>query len=125
MDKYGRKSGVFYCIFFSLLGGALQSGADGFAMFLVGRFFAGIGAWSFFTIIPVYATEMAPPGHRRFFVGLEAFMLTLGYAVATYMGLAFYSTTSASPQWRGPLGLALICPALMLLIVLIMPESPR
>ena len=39
MDRYGRKAGMVYCAFFSLLGGALLTGANGAAMFITARFF--------------------------------------------------------------------------------------
>ena len=49
----------------------------------------------------------------------------MGYSLASYMGLAFYFADSPAAQWRGPLGLALIFPVLMLGVILIVPESPR
>ena len=94
-------------------------------MFLVGRFIAGMGSWGFFVAIPVYATELAPAGLRGFFVGLDGFMVGVGYSIASYMGLAFYSVSNPSTQWRGPLGIALIWPAMMIIIMVIVPESPR
>jgi MFS family permease len=51
--------------------------------------------------------------------------ITFGYAMASYMGLAFYYAKEPAAQWRGPLGLALIFPALMLIVLLFVPESPR
>lgn len=41
------------------------------------------------------------------------------------MGLAFYSSTNPSAQWRGPLGLGLLFPAVCLLALPFLPESPR
>lgn len=49
----------------------------------------------------------------------------LGNALASYMGLAFYHIDNPVTQWRGPLGLALIFPAFMLLLMPFVPESPR
>jgi predicted MFS family arabinose efflux permease len=40
--KYGRKAGMMYCAFFSLLGGALLCGANGVAMFITARFFVSL-----------------------------------------------------------------------------------
>ena len=39
MDRYGRKAGMIYCAFWSLLGGALLCGSNGVAMFITARFF--------------------------------------------------------------------------------------
>jgi hypothetical protein len=51
--------------------------------------------------------------------------ITFGYAMASYMGLAFYYAKVPAAQWRGPLGLALIFPVAMVFMLLIVPESPR
>jgi MFS family permease len=41
------------------------------------------------------------------------------------MGLAFFYSTNISAQWRGPLGLALVWPILLLIVICFVPESPR
>jgi MFS family permease len=74
---------------------------------------------------PVYTAELAPAELRGFFVGMNGVMIAIGYSLASYMGLAFFYSTNVSAQWRGPLGLALIWPILMLAIICFVPESPR
>lgn len=51
--------------------------------------------------------------------------IALGYAIASYMGMAFYFASSDAAKWRGPLGIALLWPAMMIAITFIVPESPR
>lgn len=58
-------------------------------------------------------------------VGLNGINIALGYALAAYMGLAFYYSNDPQTQWRAPLGIALIFPFLMLLVCWLAPESPR
>lgn len=58
-------------------------------------------------------------------VGLNGINIAMGYALASYMGLAFYHVKVPAAQWRGPLGLALIWPLLMIIICFFVPESPR
>ena len=75
---------------------------------------------------PVYCAELAPPKLRGFFVGMNGMGITLGYSLASYMGLAFYyDSKNPNAQWRGPLGLALIFPVFQLLVIIWAPESPR
>ena len=74
---------------------------------------------------PVYSAELAPPKLRGFFVGMNGMGITFGYAMASYMGLAFYYAQAPAAQWRGPLGLALVFPVAMLFTLLLVPESPR
>lgn len=62
---------------------------------------------------------------RGFFVGMNGVMIATGYSLASYVGLAFFYSTDGAIQWRGPLGLALIWPALMLVVIHFVPESPR
>ena len=58
-------------------------------------------------------------------VGMNGVNIALGYAIASYMGLAFFYSNNPETQWRAPLGIALIWPVLMLLVCVIAPESPR
>ena len=74
---------------------------------------------------PIYSSELAPPDLRGFMVGLNGINIALGYALASYMGLAFYYSNDPTTQWRGPLGVALIWHFLMFLVCWIVPESPR
>ncbi|KAH4007443.1 hypothetical protein HBI24_065950 [Parastagonospora nodorum] len=125
MDRWGRKAGILYCALFSLVGGALLCGAQNVAMFIAARFIAGWGSWGFLAVTPTYSAELAPPGLRGFFVGMNGVNIALGYAIASYMGMAFYFAESHDAKWRGPLGIALIWPAMMIAITFVVPESPR
>lgn len=50
MDRWGRKAGVLYCSFFSLLGGSMLCGARNIGMFIAARFIAGWGSWGFLAV---------------------------------------------------------------------------
>lgn len=58
-------------------------------------------------------------------VGMNGVNIALGYGLASYMGLAFYYVDNPAAQWRAPLGIALLWPLMMMLVCLIIPESPR
>jgi MFS family permease len=58
-------------------------------------------------------------------VGMNGLNIAIGYALAAYMGLAFYYVHDQATQWRGPLGIALIWPLVMIAICIVIPESPR
>jgi sugar porter (SP) family MFS transporter len=125
MDRYGRKMGTVFCATMSIIGGVGLVAAQNATMFIVFRLIAGAGSWGFLALTPVYCAELAPPKLRGFFVGMNGMGITLGYSLASYMGLAFYYDNNPSAQWRGPLGLALIFPAIQLIVVYFAPESPR
>jgi hypothetical protein len=48
----------------------------------------------------------------------------VGYTIACYVGLGFYFVTGEN-QWRGPIGLQMALPAIILCGLSWMPESPR
>ena len=50
MGKFGRKPAVIYAAVVCIFGGTLSAASQNVAMFIVSRFFAGAGAWSFLTI---------------------------------------------------------------------------
>ena len=125
MDRWGRKAGMYYAAALSFIGGAPLTGSVNPAMFIVFRFFAGAGSYSFDAVTPVYAAELAPPGLRGFFVGVTGLFIGVGYSLASWTGLGFYFLQGTDSQWRGPLGLALVWPALCTIGLPWMPESPR
>ncbi|KAJ4988572.1 hypothetical protein SVAN01_05863 [Stagonosporopsis vannaccii] len=94
-------------------------------MFLAGRFFAGWSSFSFLVLTPVYTTELSPPKYRGFFVGLNAVFIGTGYSLAAWIGVGFSFNSNPVTQWRGPLGLYLIWPTLLIVIAFLSPESPR
>ena len=143
MEKWGRKSAVYFCSIIGLLGGALvvaaQNVCDVHRLQIRGRHeLLGLRGRQYVdtlsslllssltsATVPVFVTELAPPALRGLFVGMGGFALATGYALATYMGLAFYYSTNPSTQWRGPYGISLIITAYPLLVMLWTPESPR
>ncbi|KAH7124478.1 general substrate transporter [Dactylonectria macrodidyma] len=126
MDKFGRKACFVYAAILGVIGAVGDCAAQNMAMFIVFRFFAGAGAWSSLCISPVYISELAPPKLRGLFVGLTGVILMLGQAIASYMGLAFFSIQNGSSiQWRGPLGIQAIFPLISLVVAKWLPESPR
>ena len=60
-------------------------------------------------------------------MGLNGVNIALGYGLASYMGMAFFYAPYGQAQWRGPLGIALLFPVMMIIVVFlpIVPESPR
>ncbi|KAJ7778878.1 hypothetical protein B0H14DRAFT_2631395 [Mycena olivaceomarginata] len=79
MEKWGRRASLVYCSVLGLFGGALICGARNIAMELelLGRH-------------SIYTSEMSPPALRGLFSGMNGIHIALGYALASYMGLAFY-----------------------------------
>lgn len=61
-DRYGRKRTMQIGCAILILGGGLCAGAYDMAMFLVGRFVAGLGAGILACVVPIYQAEVSTPG---------------------------------------------------------------
>jgi MFS family permease len=125
IDKWGRRAGILFCSTFSIIGSVMCCAAQNPGMFIAFRFVQGFGANAFVPVAGVYSSELAPPALRGFFGGLNGVMIVVGYSLAAYMGLAFFHASDPTVQWRTPLGLAIIPPTITLLLLPILPESPR
>lgn len=125
LEKIGRKNTVYYNAVVGLLGGALLAGSRNIGMFLAGRWFTGMSAWGFLILTPVYTAELSPPDLRGFYTGLNGVHIGLGYFLAAAMGRAWLEASEPQAIWRGPLGIYLFFPLLMIVIMLFSPESPR
>ena len=77
-------------------------------------------------IVPLYQAELAHPSIRGRVTALQQFMLGVGALVASWVAFGAWSfPASSSKQWRLPLGIQIIPAAILALLILLFPESPR
>lgn len=105
-------------------GSALGAGSLNLAMFLVARFFAGVGASISLTITPLFISELAPAHSRGFMVGIHAAAISIGYLVSALFSLGFSYMTS-DIQWRLNFIINAVLAIVMLVTIFFLPESPR
>lgn len=123
-DVIGRKWSLISCAILAIISQAILAGSVNITMFLTIRFFAGMAGYGFMPILAPYIAELAPAAMRGVYVGLCGMTCALGFALSSYMGVAFYST-AAEIQWRVPLGLGAAIPLILVVIYFFLPESPR
>lgn len=106
-----------------ILGGALQTGANGREMMMAGRFFAGLGVGQLSLLAPLYQSEIAHPSIRGRLTTLQQFCLGIGALVASIIAYELEKNHKGSVfQWRFPLGFQ-IAPAIPLaLLIPLFPE---
>lgn len=75
--------------------------------------------------IPVWQSEMAPPKIRGFLVLFEGALITGGIMVSYWINYGFWFVDSSSFQWRFPIAFQAVFGLLLILGVLLYPESPR
>ena len=123
-DVLGRRRTILYgaCVF--VLGGALQTFANGMPMMLLGRIIAGLGVGALSTIVPVYQSEISPPHNRGRLACIEFTGNITGYAASVWVDYAC-SYIQNDWAWRVPLGMQIVMGSLLAAGSLVICESPR
>ena len=129
-DSLGRRPCAAIASFVTLLGALLMAMAQSFAVLLTGRVITGLGVGCCFHVAPLYLTEIAPKHVRGKLVSMFDLFINVGILVGFVMGWVLSPKKSApaagaSLAWRWMLGIGVIPPALNLLGLAWLPESPR
>ncbi|XP_031225334.1 solute carrier family 2, facilitated glucose transporter member 6 isoform X2 [Mastomys coucha] len=116
-DLLGRKLSIMFSAVPSAVGYALMAGAHGLWMLLLGRMLTGFAGGLTAACIPVYVSEIAPPGVRGALGATPQLMAVFG-------SLSLYALGLLLP-WRW-LAVAGEGPVLIMILLLsFMPNSPR
>ncbi len=125
-DLLGRKralviTGVLFAL--AALGTAF---AHHIAVFIAAKIIAGIGVGIAILIAPVYIAEIAPAAQRGKLVSINQLNIVLGI-FAAYFSNYFILQWVQSPElnWRWMLGIGFFPAALYLILLVLIPESPR
>lgn len=123
-DVLGRRRTILYGSIIFVIGGALQTFANGMPMMMLGRIIAGLGVGTLSTIVPVYQSEISPP-HNRGKMGCIEFTGNItGYAASVWVDY-FCSYIKNDWAWRIPLALQIFMGGLLAGGSLLICESPR
>lgn len=92
---------------------------------IIGRSVVGlaVGAGSF--VAPLYIAELAPSPFRGRLVVLNVLFITLGQVVAYIVGWAFVQWGREETAWRWMVGLGAVPAVLQMVVMVVMPETPR
>lgn len=125
-DLLGRKralviTGVLFAA--AALGTAF---AHHIAVFIAAKIIAGIGVGIAILIAPVYIAEIAPAAQRGKLVSINQLNIVLGI-FAAYFSNYFILQWIQNPElnWRWMLGIGFFPAAIYLLLLVLIPESPR
>lgn len=123
-DAIGRKKTILYGALVFVLGGALQTFANGMAMMLLGRIVAGFGVGALSTIVPVYQSEISPPHNRGKLACIEFSGNIFGYMCSVWVDY-FCSFIENDWAWRVPLLMQVVMGGLLAVGSFLIVESPR
>jgi len=123
-DVLGRRKTIFYGAAIFVVGGALQTFANGMAMMLLGRIVAGLGVGALSTIVPVYQSEISPPHNRGKLACIEFSGNIFGYMCSVWVDY-FCSFIDNDWSWRLPLAMQVFMGGLLAVGSFLIVESPR
>lgn len=116
-DLLGRKLSIMFSAVPSVAGYALMAGARGLWMLLLGRTLTGFAGGLTAACIPVYVSEIAPPGVRGALGATPQLMAVFG-------SLSLYALGLLLPwRWLAVAGEGPV--VAMILLLTFMPNSPR
>jgi len=128
-DRFGRRRVLFFCAMFFAASAVLSAVPRTFTEFLAARFLGGLGIGATSMVCPVYIAELAPADRRGRLGSLFQLGIVLGIFITLFinaiiqgLGDTAWNTTSG---WRWMLGAEVVPAAALLLIVYLVPESPR
>eukprot|EP00638_Chattonella_subsalsa_P006603 CAMPEP_0117754464 /NCGR_PEP_ID=MMETSP0947-20121206/12847_1 /TAXON_ID=44440 /ORGANISM="Chattonella subsalsa, Strain CCMP2191" /LENGTH=387 /DNA_ID=CAMNT_0005573563 /DNA_START=102 /DNA_END=1262 /DNA_ORIENTATION=+ len=124
-DMIGRKSAIgMACIIF-IIGATIMTASTDFWILLIGRIITGLGVGCGFVISPVYISEITPPDMRGMLVSLTDISINFGIVLGYTSSYVITVAISDNWKWRLMLGIGIIPPILILLGLMVLPESPR
>lgn len=124
-DRLGRKRVVLLADLAFVVGAVVQAISSSVPLMIAGRSVVGlaVGAGSF--AAPLYISELSPAPFRGRLMTLNVLFICLGQVVAYVVGWAFVQWGNESTAWRWIVGLGAVPAAMQMLIMVIMPETPR
>ncbi|MFP5041446.1 sugar porter family MFS transporter [Parasediminibacterium sp. JCM 36343] len=122
-EKFGRKRGLLVAASIFGLSSLAMAFAANTQLFIVARFFAGVGVGMASMLSPMYIAEIAPAPVRGRMVAINQLTIVLGILITNLVNYSLRN--SGVNAWRWMFGLGAIPSTLFFLGVLWIPESPR
>lgn len=123
-EQLGRKKSIMIGVVIMMLGAILQATAFSRAHLIAARVVAGIGLGINNSTVPVMQAEYSPKANRGLFVCMQLSVLNFGIFLVYWIDYGF-GTGESSVAWRVPCALQLVILLPMLVLSLVVDESPR
>jgi len=140
-DRFGRKPVLLVGAIFFFISALYSAIPRTFAILMWARMIGGVGVGIASVLAPMYISEFSPPKIRGRMVALYQLSIVIGILLAYYSNsvlLRFSETqaqafggsgvlhwTMVEQVWRGMFGAEMIPNVLFILLMLVVPESPR
>jgi len=123
-DRLGRRISLIIAVAIFSFGVLLQTCAMQIPLLLAGRFFAGLGVGVISVLVPLYQSEMAPKWIRGTLVCAYQLAITTGLLLAAAVNI-LTERLDHTNAFRIPLSLQFLWAAVLLLGLVLLPETPR
>ncbi|KAH8685384.1 sugar transporter-like protein, partial [Tricladium varicosporioides] len=124
-ERLGRRKTIFVGVVVMTIGAVLQASSYERVQLIIGRIVSGLGMGAINSTVPVLQAEFSEKGSRGLFVCMLLTTLNLGIFLAYWIDYAFTQTYTTTIAWRIPITLQCIFLVPMLILLLVVPESPR
>jgi major inositol transporter-like SP family MFS transporter len=124
-DALGRKRSLLVCAAIFLVGAVACALAPNVALMVVARILLGFGVGAAAVSTPLYLAEMAPAEKRGRMVTINELMIVTGQMLAFMINALLAVLISDDHVWRIMLAVASVPAIILLLGMLLLPESPR
>ena len=123
-DRIGRKKSIFIGVIIMILGALLQATSYSRGQMMFARVVSGVGMGFVNSTVPVYQAEFSPKATRGLFVCMQLSTLNFGTFLVYWVDYGF-SSTGSSYAWRVPCILQCVFLFPMMLLLAVLPETPR
>ncbi|MDB5131696.1 MAG: transporter [Mucilaginibacter sp.] len=122
-DRFGRKNTLYFVAIAYLLSSLGTALSDNWYLFLVFRFLGGLGVGTSSVTAPIYISEVSPADRRGRLVGLFQFNVVLGILISYLSN--YLIGQGGETSWRWMLGVQAFPSLIFILLITLIPESPR
>ena len=122
-DRLGRRKVLLCAAVLFVMSALLASLATTFATFVAARIVGGLAVGAAILIAPVYIAEIAPARRRGGLVSLNQLMIVIGISASFFSN--YFLLDVGENNWRWMLGVQIFPALLYLLLLSLIPESPR
>ena len=124
-DAIGRQRSILTGAALFIVGGALQASAQSLEELYAYRFVSGIGIGVLSEVAPLYLSECAEAATRGRYVAVQQLLIVCGLLSASCVNALLYTLGAGDAQWRSALAIQCAPGALLIVLALRLPESPR
>ncbi|KAK3320320.1 MFS transporter [Cercophora scortea] len=121
---FGRRPAIWLASCIAFVGIGIQIGATSISVLCVGRVLVGMSNAFFFTFTNIYCVEATPAHLRAVISSLFAVWVGIGAIVGTTLD-NYAATWPGKQSYQTPLAALYAIPAVVSVLVVFIPESPR